>query len=72
MKIINRWTYRVGSATFWAGRTRGGVSPPDAMVAWTAKPPTRWYQRSTESESEFLERVREDIRRGHFPVLPEL
>jgi len=66
-ELLNKRRRRVGGTTYYVALSRAAYGP-DRWIAWTAGrnwPGARWYQQSLETRSEFLDRVRGDIRHGY-------
>jgi len=66
-ELVSKRRCRVGGSTFYVALVREAYGP-DRWIAWSAGrnwPGARWCQQSIETRSEFIERVREDIRHGY-------
>jgi len=66
-ELVNKGRHQVGGSTFYVALSREAYGP-DRWVAWSGRrnwPGARWSQQSIETRSEFVERVRDDIRHGY-------
>jgi len=68
MGLLHKRAARLGDTTFYVALK---VYSPYRWVAWTVIPHACWHQGPLETRSEFIRRVRGDIRRGYFPFPPK-